>query len=298
MNSVIAETDHTGNVLTTRAYTPFGTSSGGTGNDAFSLGFTGRENDNSGLMYYRARYYDPSDGRFISEDPLGFEAGINFYAYVNNNPVNFNDPSGLEGIVGINFGGGGVSNGGRAIRGNVSTIIAIDTQTLDISVVAQREIGGAIATGQSRGLFINAVIGGTNTTLDTLIGDGTAVSGSFALGAFGFNGSLGLPDSDFAPIDLGNGSTRYGFTGPGEFIAEIGVSFLTSTGADLGVTGTTGVEGFRTSLLRDTVNTGIDGINFFGAEPISRIPSSGAAGGFVLYPNRINTNFTQRVYSK
>jgi len=44
--------------------------------------------------YYRARYYDPEIGRFVSEDPLGFEAGINFYAYVGNNPINRNDPSG------------------------------------------------------------------------------------------------------------------------------------------------------------------------------------------------------------
>ncbi len=48
----------------------------------------------AGLYYYRARYYDPEIGRFLSEDPLGFGAGINFYAYVENNPVNHNDPSG------------------------------------------------------------------------------------------------------------------------------------------------------------------------------------------------------------
>jgi RHS repeat-associated protein len=45
--------------------------------------------------YYRARYYDPSIGRFISEDPIQFRGGINFYAYVRNNPVNLTDPFGL-----------------------------------------------------------------------------------------------------------------------------------------------------------------------------------------------------------
>jgi len=47
------------------------------------------------LIYYRARYYDPAVGRFIQRDPLGLAGGINLYAYADNNPVNFNDPSGL-----------------------------------------------------------------------------------------------------------------------------------------------------------------------------------------------------------
>jgi len=46
--------------------------------------------------YYRARYYDPTAGRFISEDPITFTGGINFYRYVRNNPVNLVDPFGLN----------------------------------------------------------------------------------------------------------------------------------------------------------------------------------------------------------
>jgi uncharacterized protein RhaS with RHS repeats len=46
--------------------------------------------------YYRARYYDPIAGRFIGEDPLGFGGGADFYAYVENNPVFWIDPLGLE----------------------------------------------------------------------------------------------------------------------------------------------------------------------------------------------------------
>jgi hypothetical protein len=49
----------------------------------------------SGASYYRARYYDPTTGRFLSEDPVGFSAGVDFYRYVANNPVLYSDPLGL-----------------------------------------------------------------------------------------------------------------------------------------------------------------------------------------------------------
>jgi len=58
-------------------------------------GFTGRLLDNeSGLMYYRIRYYDANVGRFINEDPIGLLGGINLYGYCLNNPVNYVDPEG------------------------------------------------------------------------------------------------------------------------------------------------------------------------------------------------------------
>ncbi len=47
------------------------------------------------MPYYRARYYDPQIGRFISEDPIRFWGGIDFYKYADNNPVNETDPDGL-----------------------------------------------------------------------------------------------------------------------------------------------------------------------------------------------------------
>ena len=60
--------------------------------------YTAREFDSeSGLYYYRARYYEPDSGRFLSEDPIGFAGGdVNLYRYVRNSPINFRDPLGLE----------------------------------------------------------------------------------------------------------------------------------------------------------------------------------------------------------
>ncbi len=59
------------------------------------FGFSGRRLDEeTGLMYYRARYYSAEMGRFMSRDPLGYVDGLNMYAYVGNNPLNFVDPTG------------------------------------------------------------------------------------------------------------------------------------------------------------------------------------------------------------
>ncbi|MDD4950809.1 RHS repeat-associated core domain-containing protein, partial [Sulfuricurvum sp.] len=61
--------------------------------------YTGREIDTDDLYYYRARYYDPTIGRFITPDPIGFLSGdTNFYRYVGNDPINFIDHSGFSGI--------------------------------------------------------------------------------------------------------------------------------------------------------------------------------------------------------
>ena len=60
-------------------------------------GYTAQVYDTNELYYYKARYYDPSTQRFLSPDPIEFKGGdYNFYRYVNNSPLNFTDPSGLN----------------------------------------------------------------------------------------------------------------------------------------------------------------------------------------------------------
>jgi RHS repeat-associated protein len=58
--------------------------------------FQGREIDwTTGLMYFRARWYNPETGRWLSKDPIRIAGGLNLYAFCDNNPVNFVDPMGL-----------------------------------------------------------------------------------------------------------------------------------------------------------------------------------------------------------
>jgi len=95
LGSVTSLTTPTGTVAATYTYDSFGFMTASTGSATNWFRYTGRQFDSdTGLYYYRARYYDPVNGRFLSEDPLGFGAGVNLYAYVHNAPLGSKDPSG------------------------------------------------------------------------------------------------------------------------------------------------------------------------------------------------------------
>jgi RHS repeat-associated protein len=95
LGSIRQQTDAGGAVLLVRDYDPWGNLLTGAAVGGWS--FTGREwEPGVGLAYYRARYYDPRAGRFISEDPIGFRGGVNFYGYALNDPISRYDPFGLD----------------------------------------------------------------------------------------------------------------------------------------------------------------------------------------------------------
>lgn len=95
LGSTLVLANASGELATGYAYDPFGNTAATGQASSNPYQFTGRENDGTGLYYNRARYYDPTLGRFISQDQLDFHAnGPNLYAYVNNAPTNFVD---LEG---------------------------------------------------------------------------------------------------------------------------------------------------------------------------------------------------------
>ena len=96
LGSITSLSSATGTVANTYTYDSFGNVTNSTGTLSNPFRYTGREFDpETGLDYYRARYYEPNNGRFASEDPLKFIGGIDFYAYVGNSPIIWTDPRGL-----------------------------------------------------------------------------------------------------------------------------------------------------------------------------------------------------------
>lgn len=98
IGSVVTTTDNAGMVATSYSYEPFGRTMQSGLPSANPFTFTGREEDATGLYYYRARYYDPQTGRFLQEDPRGFLESLNFYTYAASNPLRYADPTGMASL--------------------------------------------------------------------------------------------------------------------------------------------------------------------------------------------------------
>jgi RHS repeat-associated protein len=98
LGSTTALTNSSGSVVESATYDSFGNS---TNNLSTRYQFTGREFDaDLGLQYSRARWYDATLGRFVSEDPIGFGGGdVNLFGYVKNRPLMYKDPKGLDIVV-------------------------------------------------------------------------------------------------------------------------------------------------------------------------------------------------------
>lgn len=138
-NNVIALTDADQQIQTQYNYEPYGATTRTGVDDPNTQQYTARENDSTGLYYYRDRYYNPTIGRFISEDPVGWASGqTNAYAYVNGNPVQLNDPFGL--------GSTGTPGNNQAQNKQVRDIV----RELGLSKGQRRELHDAI-TGQDYG---------------------------------------------------------------------------------------------------------------------------------------------------
>lgn len=168
LGSVTSLTDPTGAVAATYTYNSFGFLTSSTGSATNSFRYTGRQFDSeTALYYYRARYYDPVSGRFLSEDPTRFAAGANFYPYVQNNPINLTDPTGL-----------------CSKNQNCPSALAQDVYSalIDASPETQTAYEEASALAQQTGTTVSVGVGGAGAAgLWEMLGFGGEASGAIAV---------------------------------------------------------------------------------------------------------------------
>jgi RHS repeat-associated protein len=170
LGSVVALTDGTGAIQTQYSYGPYGNTAANGVASTNPLQYAGREADPTGLYYYRARYYDPQIGRFISEDPIGFVGGSNFYAYALDNPMNYRDPSGefvplVTGAIGLGTGFLG-DIGGQLLSGK--SLGNLDWTEAGVAA-GVGAAAGAAAPFVATGYLGAAVLGGLANLSQTLI---------------------------------------------------------------------------------------------------------------------------------
>ncbi len=175
-------------------YDSFGNLTSSTGTLTNSIRYTGREFDSeTGLYYYRARYYDPTIGQFLQEDPVSGimrnPQTINKYPYVLNNPTNLADPNGqIPPQVALAISGaalGGISGAFGAIAQGGTVTQVVQAALLGAAVGA---VAGALNPSALVGAFLNF---GANVT-GQFIGGGsisslnaTSAAAAFLGGGFG-----------------------------------------------------------------------------------------------------------------
>ena len=194
LGNVLGLVDGSGAVASTYRYDPWGNVITRTGSIANPLRFTAREwDDESGLYFYRARYYDPQIGRFISRDPIGLYGGLNSYAYVEANTIRRTDPMGLF---------QGVAAAPAVISGSAAPAVGL------FAVAGTAAFAAGFAAGTVANHFLEDSI---QDLLDNLFGDppDPEAGGSGGYGGGICGGSGGCPPCPTPPPGFSRTDTTH-----------------------------------------------------------------------------------------
>lgn len=309
LQSLLGLSGHEGSVLQTITYDPFGLKTSVTGSAAANyLHYAGREEDtDTGLYNYRARLYDPSIGRFITEDPKGFAAGVNFYAYVGNNPINANDPYGFDGQAAAAWALDQVGKTNYQYfsthpesRGGLTSLLGGAGSFKCNAFVWDALTAGGDPPGRMEGGRIPVAREWADPSVNipsyVVVSDGSLHSGD-VIAAKTEHGSyhVGL----YAPIlDSDNGTVSAATGGLGGFFGEVTHSnwgFREGQNPTVRRLWNDTNRDFDLGEVRQTSSTSQLNFNY---TTFNSSENAAAAGGYLIYPNKPNTNMMQNVYSK
>jgi RHS repeat-associated protein len=232
----------------------------------FRFGYTGRESDpETGLYYYRARYFDANVGRFISTDPIGFEAGdANLYRYVGNRSTMYTDPSGELGQIALGAIGGGIFGGLYALADDIQkNEFGWNTFGNVTRGAAFGAAGGALMAsgiglvGLAFGAETASVAGTATFMVSTAFGLGSGIKdiseGRFATGILDVGASL-LGAKLFKPPGGGSGS-QFAMAGSQNTVVAMNAATLSSgygSGLIGGIIGSKANDLFKSHFAANT----------------------------------------------
>ncbi|EDQ00077.1 hypothetical protein KT99_19239 [Shewanella benthica KT99] len=239
LGTPVMETDESGNVISRSVYEPFGKRLGG---EKEGIGFTGHlQDEDLGLTYMQARYYDPLIGRFYSNDPLPFRDvhSFNRYSYAANNPYKYTDPNGKDfkatylsikipfagsvdiGTVGFspNSAGEGSTTSGMFVRINTSASNAESDASKGVLKQTGMKTGVLIGAtiGKEAGTHTSETFQGTDASIDVGLGPVSISLGGLASGETSVATELGVAFGADATVsqtisltneDIGNAASK------------------------------------------------------------------------------------------